>query len=151
MSTVSTLLVEVELHDLLENAALLGWSVTVTDQLHFDVGMPGKDGATYHLRVDCTEYAALPPAWHWFNPTTGALDQPKDTPRGGNFLHGNGVVCAPWNRLAYKSVDTRGPHDDWSIGDWQSNSYTKGCKTLAAMALRIAHELQTSLEGRLAA
>ena len=51
------------------------------------------------------------------------------------------MIFAPWNRLAYSSVDPKGPHGDWTIGDWQKNSYTGGCTTLGHMALRIYVEL----------
>ncbi|MEQ1945491.1 hypothetical protein ABMA32_24035 [Mesorhizobium sp. VNQ89] len=151
MSTPAALLVKVELDALKENASLMGWSIEQIDDLTFVLGLPAKDGLTYHLRVRCDGYPAMPPAWHWFNPATGKIDNRPDTPRGGNFLHGNGVICAPWNRLAYKTVDSRGPHSDWQIGAWQNNAYTRACRTLGAMALRIACELMKSYEGRLAA
>jgi hypothetical protein len=105
--TPSDLLVQAERHALLENAVVMGWAFA-RDGDTFVLGLPAKDGATYYLRPDCTGYPATPPAWHWFNPTTSAIDAKIDTPVGGNFLHGNGVICAPWNRLAYQSVDSRG-------------------------------------------
>lgn len=151
MSAPAALLVKVELDALRENAGLMGWSVEQIDDLTFVLGLSAKDGETYHLRVRCDGYPATPPAWHWFDPPTGRIDDRRDTPRGGNFLHSKGVICAPWNRLAYTNVDSRGPHSDWQIGAWQNNSYTRACRTLGAMALRIAHELMKSYEGRLAA
>jgi hypothetical protein len=151
MSTPSGLLVEAELAALRENAALMGWSLETIDDITFVLGLPAKDKGQFHLRVRCDGYPVTPPAWHWFNPATGAIDDRRDTPRGGNFLHSNGVICAPWNRLAYSGIDPRGPHGDWQIGAWQKNSYTGACRTLSAMALRIAHELGRSYEGRLAA
>lgn len=96
-------------------------------------------------------YSAEPPAWHWYNADTKQIDQLRDTPKEVGFFHGSGVICAPWNRLAYKSVDSRGPHDDWQIGDWRSNPQTGGCKTLGAMAQRIALELKLRMQGRKAA
>lgn len=151
MSTPAALLVKVELDVLRQNADLMGWSIEHIDDLTFVLGLPAKDGVTYHLRVGCGGYPATPPAWHWFNPATGRVDDRRDTPRGGSFLHGNGVICAPWNRLAYTAVDSRGPHSDWQIGAWQNNAYTRACRTLSAMALRIAYELTKSYDGRLAA
>lgn len=151
MSTPAALLVKVELDALKENASLMGWSIEQIDDLTFVLELPAKDGVSYHLRVRCDGYPAMPPAWHWFNPAIGRIDDPQDTPRGGNFLHSNGVICAPWNRLAYTTVDSRGPHSDWQIGAWQNNSHTMACRSLSAMALRIARELMKSYEGRLAA
>jgi hypothetical protein len=151
VSTPAALLMKAELDELKENASLMGWWIEQIDDLAFVLGLQAKDGVTYHLRVRCDGYPATPPAWHWFNPATGRIDDRRDTPRGGNFLHSNGVICAPWNRLAYATVDSRGPHRDWQIGAWQNNSYTRACRTLSAMALRIACELLKSYEGRLAA
>lgn len=101
------------------------------------------------MRVLVDRYPTIPPAWHWWNPETGVIDDLRDTPVGGAFFHSSGVICAPWNRLSYQGVDPRGPHGDWSIeGDWMANSNTLGTRTLAAMALRIAHEAQVSYTGR---
>ncbi|MET4214222.1 hypothetical protein [Bradyrhizobium sp. LA2.1] len=151
MTSPAALLVKVELDALKENAGLMGWTFEEIDDLTFVLGLPAKDGVTYHLRVRCDGYSATPPAWHWCNPATGKIDDPRDTPRGGNFFHPSGVICAPWNRLAYTMVDSRGPHSDWEIGVWQNNPHTKACHSLSAMALRIAHELTKKYEGRLAA
>jgi hypothetical protein len=151
LTSPAALLVKVELDALKENAGLMDWSFEQIDDLTFVLGLPAKDGIAYHLRVRCDGYNATPPAWHWFNPATGKIDDPRDTPRGGNFFHGSGVICAPWNRLAYTAVDSRGPHPDWEIGAWQNNPHNKACRTLSAMALRIAYEMIKKYEGRLAA
>lgn len=60
-------------------------------------------------------YKALPPAWHVVAPGTDSDAGREDFPRpGGNSIfHGNLVLCAPWNRLAYKSVNPQGLHSDW--------------------------------------
>ena len=151
MGTVAALLVAEQLVALRDNATLFGWTVTPVDEVTFILGLPGKDEATYHLRAVCDDFAAKPPAWHWFNPETGAIDNLRDTPKGGAFFHSAGIICAPWNRLAYRAVDARGPHPEWTIGDWQSNPKTGACRTLSAMALRISHELMRNVEGRMAA
>ncbi|MBS1770577.1 MAG: hypothetical protein JSS77_13005 [Acidobacteria bacterium] len=145
MTTVQQLAVEAELEHLAANALQQGWLYARTGDAEFTFGIPSKDGSWLHLKVLVDRYPTLPPAWHWHNPTTGALDQPADMPANGGFFHGNGVICAPWNRLAYKSVDARGPHEDWSIeGDWKSNPKTLGTTTLSAMAQRIALETAQS-------
>lgn len=142
MTTVAELSLEEELDPLGEVAAHMGWKLDRLDATSFTLGLPARDGSWFWLLCRCDRYPGFPPAWHWWNPETKQLDQPKDTPTGGGFFHESGVICAPWNRLAYKSEDPRGPHSDWTIGDWRANSYTRGCKTLAAMALRIAAELK---------
>lgn len=115
----------------------------------FILDMPARDNSCFWLLVECDRFPAIPPAWHWFNPATKAVDHPGDTPRGGGFFHSSGRICAPWNRLAYKSIDPKGPHSDWDLANWMSNPNTRACTTLAAMAMRIYVELQGPYEGRL--
>ncbi len=151
MPTAAELTVSEELIALRENATLLGWSFADIEGTVFSVGFPARDGTTFWVKTFCDRYPDQPPAWHWYNPDSGLLDQRADIPKGGGFFHSQEVICAPWNRLAYKSVDPRGPHSDWIISDWRANPKTGACRTLSAMALRIAQELQSRLEGRMAA
>ena len=116
------------------------------DSTTFTLILPAKDGSSIQSIAECSDYPVLPPAWHFRNPESGALDQPRDTPRGGSFFHSSGVICAPWDRLAYRP---QGPHGDWQISDWRSNPKAGGTRTLCAMALRIAVELRGQYEGRL--
>jgi len=151
MATAEELTVAQELVALRENAALLGWIFQEVDPITFIVGFAAHDGSLFWCKVRCDGYKAQPPAWHWHNPKTGAVDQPADIPRKGGFFHDAGVICAPWNRLAYRSIDGRGPHSDWSLGAWLVNEKTGACRTLSAMALRIHIELQSGMTGRMAA
>jgi len=151
MSTAAELTVSSELAALQQNATLLGWTLMQIDRTTIVIGLKAEDRSRFWCKVCCDAYKAQPPAWHWYNVETGAVDQRKDTPSKGGFFHSAGVICAPWNRLAYKTVDARGPHDDWSLGDWLTNPKTGACRSLSAMALRIHHELQSGMKGRLAA
>ena len=147
--TVAQLSVDEELEPLAQIAARRGWTVERQDATSFILNLPARDDSSFWLLCRCDGYPGLPPRWHWYNPETKAIDQPRDTPTGGAFFHSSGVICAPWNRLAYKSEDARGPHSDWTIGAWRTNEKTGGCKTLAAMALRVAVELKAiSFGGR---
>jgi hypothetical protein len=139
--TVARLSVDEELQPLIEIANRRGWTIARIDATTFVLGLPARDGSSFSLFCRCIGYPGVPPAWHWYNQETGALDQARDTPTGGGFFHSAGVICAPWNRLAYSSEDARGPHSDWTIGAWRTNGKTGACKTLPAMALRIAFEL----------
>lgn len=73
------------------------------------------------------DYRAIPPAWRFVGPATGddiglpAFPAPGSYP-GGTVLHPNGLVCAPWNRLAYKTPENpSGVHEDWgALTAWQS-------------------------------
>jgi hypothetical protein len=149
VTTATELLVEEECEILQRNANLLGWTFTKIDGENFVLGMKARDDSDFFVWAQCDRYGAIPPAWHWYNPETKLRDQPKDTPDGGGFFHGNNVICAPWNRLAYATVDARGPHQEWQLATWRINPNTGGCKTLSAMALRIFCELQAaSFKGR---
>lgn len=141
VATVAELTVAEELIPLRENAVNLGWNLKELDGLRFLLAMPAKDKSLFYLLVDCDNYKVQPPAWHWSDPSGTYTNRAVDQPKGSGFLHPSGVICAPWNRLAYNTIDSRGPHKDWPIGDWLQNSATAGCTTLAHMALRIFVEL----------
>ena len=149
MPTLSELTVEEELANLREIAELRGWVLRELKPLHFFLAMSARDGSTFNLFVACDDYPVKPPAWHWCDGEGGGLDKRSNAPDGQDFLHSNGVICAPWNRLSYKEIDPRGPHTDWVIADWRNNSKTGGCKTLSAMAIRTSVEssVRTSTNG----
>ena len=151
MATLAELSVDDEFGALSENAELNGWKLERTTPTSFVLGMPAADGTWFWLNCVCDRYAAEPPAWHWYNPDSKKIDQHQDIPKPVGFFHSNGIICAPWNRLAYSTVDSRGPHGEWVIGDWRSNPQNGACRTLSAMALRIGLELRVNLQGRMAA
>lgn len=148
MATASELIVASQIEAVRQNAALHGWKFDQLEPAVFSLSMPAKDGSWFTTLANCAGFAVTPPAWHWYNPETKTIDAACDTPQGGNFFHSVGVICAPWNRLAYKRVDGRGPHDNWDIGNWMAVPETGGTRTLAAMAIRIGHELLTSFTKR---
>jgi hypothetical protein len=149
VSTATELTVAKEVEALRQNTEIHRWFLEIRDPITFVLGLPAKGGSEFVLLAKCDAYKTNPPAWHWYNRETGAIDAPCDTAVGGSFLHSNGVICARWNRLAYKAVDSRGPHAEWQIGDWMNQPETGGTRTLAAMAGRIAHELKISFGRRL--
>ena len=148
MATATELIVTEQLAELEANAAEMGWSLKMLGGGSFVLGVPAKDGSHLYWRCSTDRFPTWPPAWHWSDSTADIIDTPAVTGKGGNFFHGEGVVCAPWNRLAYKSVDARGPHNDWTIGDWLSNAKTGQCTTLSAMAARLAVEATLRFEKR---
>jgi hypothetical protein len=148
MATAAELAVVDEYPALEENAALMGWKLERLSATSFVLSLPASDGSWFSVLCIADRYSAEPPAWHWYNPASKQIDQPHDTPIEVGFFHSAGVICAPWNRLAYNSVDPRGPHSDWQIGAWRSNPQTGGCKTLSAIAQRIAIELKLRMQGR---
>lgn len=103
-------------------AARWGWQVE-TDLdlllLRFTTTHP-QDGKHVYLRADMNAYKAVPPAWDFTlsdgTPHRTAWPAPGTGP-GGSIFHTNAVICAPWNRLAYKELG--GVHDDWNgITNW---------------------------------
>jgi hypothetical protein len=152
MPTATELIVRQQLDDLLAIARdQPGWNVVEEDSTTFRIGLPAKGGLVFWVRCEADRFPTLPPAWRWCDESGTAHDLDHLTPASGEsaFLHSRGVICAPWNRLAYESEDARGPHGDWVVtGDWTKNSHTGQCRTLAAMATRIAIELRCRCTGR---
>lgn len=150
MPTVSELVFEQQMQDLREVAASRGWNLSEVNRTRFTITLPAKDGTQMTLLVECDRYPEIPPAFHWYNVDTGALDQAADTPQRGGYFHPSGRICAPWNRLAYKQCDTKGPHGNWELAGWIANRDTGGTTTLAAMVIRIATELRgPNFKGRM--
>ena len=144
MAIVTDLVFAEQFGHLAEVAGHRGWPLKQIEGLGFLLVLPARDGARFGLNVMCDGYPGTPAAWRWCNPDTGVCDLPADVPRGdGGYFHGSGRICAPWNRLAYNQVDPQGPHGDWQLSTWLTNPKTGSCTTLAAMALRMAVELQS--------
>ena len=151
MATAVELAYAEELGHLRENTLARGWELMEVGNMRFVIGLPARDGSRLWLLTECDDFPIMPPAWHWYNPETKAIDQPADTPRGRNYFHGSGRICAPWNRSAYRASDPKGPHGDGTLTNWATNPNTKGCTTLSAMALRLFVELQGEhYQGRIA-
>ncbi|MGC1239221.1 MAG: hypothetical protein WA860_10570 [Acidimicrobiales bacterium] len=64
-------------------------------------------------------YKALPPAWRFCAPNSDE-GSASSFPKGGpaSIFHGNLVICAPWNRLAYRGYE--GLHADWDVSGWMT-------------------------------
>lgn len=150
MATATELVFAEQFEQLCGIAENRGWSLKQTGEPGFVLTLPARDGSRFALKVTCEDYSRTPAAWRWCNLNSGVCDQPADTPRGSGYFHSSGRICAPWNRLAYQQVDAKGPHGDWELSNWMTNPKTGNCTTLAAMALRLAVELQTPrYEGRM--
>lgn len=148
MATAAELLFSEEMEQLAAVAEEQGWAVSQRGPTSLLLGLPAKDGSWLWLLCDADRYPTNPPAWRWCNSEAEEPDADRHIGMGGNFFHPNGVICAPWNRLAYGAVDPRGPHPEWVLGDWKANSYTGQCTTLTAMASRLAVEARLRFTGR---
>lgn len=102
------------------------------------------------------DYKAVPPAWWFVHPDTGADIGPPAFPlgptpnsRGSSLFIGSGptgaVICAHFNRLAY--AEHAGPHGDWGPPtNWLTpppSQYTYA-ETIADMLARIHLETRES-------
>src|SRR5262249_39031067 len=124
MPTAAELLFAEQFKDLREIAANKGWDLEQTDGPGFVLSLPARDGSRLAHKVNRDGYKGNPWAWHWYNREPGALDPPADTRKGSGYFHSSGPICAPWNRLAYKSINAKGPHDDWNLANWMTNPKT---------------------------
>ena len=115
--TVAT--VEEELPGIRCYAARHGWEVVWNPNemtLRFLGEHPG-DNASICLIARPDGYRALPPAWTFEPPSGGEQGHPFFPRSGsgragrGSVFHGTNVICAPFNRLAYKQHG--GPHSNW--------------------------------------
>lgn len=140
----SELVVSEQMHDLKEIALARDWPLSEIEPGLFTIGLPARDQKWYSLLVDCRQFPELPPAFNWRNSESGQLNALRDTPKGSGYFHREGRICAPWNRTAYKEVDSQGAHNDWQLAGWMANSRTGGTTTLAAMILRVHQELQSN-------
>lgn len=115
------------------------------------VGGSDREGEQelYLLAGNFEDYRALPPAWRFLDPRNGREIGRAAYPMAGPFangsvLHANGVICAPWNRLAY--ADKRGPHADWTDPtQWQRIALDRTlAHTIPAMLARLRAEAAIS-------
>jgi hypothetical protein len=108
----------------------------------------------YLLEGEMADYSWQPPTWRFLDPRDGrdiglpAYPAPGTMPNG-SVLHTNGVICAPWNRLAYG--DKGGPHSDWADSTaWRTTApqHTRA-HTIPEMLSRLHVEVTVS-PGRMA-
>jgi hypothetical protein len=76
------------------------------------------------FRADLPGYAALPPSWTCRHPdgsTSKSAYPEAGTTQAlpSSIFHAQGLICAPWNRLAYG--DKGGPHSNWGdAANWKT-------------------------------
>lgn len=79
----------------------------------------GVDKEEYIFEFKLDDYRELPPSIELVHPVSGERGTRRCYPSGGNaYFHSQPVVCAPWNRRAYKVLG--GPHADWEMKNWAS-------------------------------
>ena len=98
-------------------------STWIADALELRTTLVQPEGSTrFYLRGRFDNYRAVAPEWTFTDATWATLGKLSDFPKpitqppprtASIFLdfQNKGVICAPFNRLAYASVS--GPHQDW--------------------------------------
>ena len=73
-------------------------------------------GEVFYLQGQLDNYRMFPPKWTFCNSEwsqSGKKDLfPAPAPKSSLF-HPNGIICAPFNRLAYTCPEHQGLHSDW--------------------------------------
>jgi hypothetical protein len=112
-------------------------------------GTHPADKSAARLHADVTGYKAQPPAWRFIaadkdTPEVVRVAKPGPLDCGiGTMFHTNGVICAPFNRLAFR--DHGGPHNDWAdLTAWQSIRGWVTARRLGEMLAQIALHLKYS-------
>lgn len=75
----------------------------------------------YLIRGWLDDFDALPIVWHFLDPRGGEIIGMAAYPQAasGTVFHSQGLICAPWSRLAYKVLG--GPHNDWEgLTHWKT-------------------------------
>ena len=111
--------VEEELPGIRAYSARHGWHVTWDPRrLHLIlVGQHPQNNTPVQVRADVDGYRAMPPAWTFSDPTKkrsadAFFPRSGSLPNGrSSIFHSSRRICAPFNRLAYKSQG--GPHSNW--------------------------------------
>jgi len=142
---------EVELAAITAWAGRAGWQVDVdpAGRLVTARTWHPRTGVPLWVQADCAGYPSVAPAWRF-------LDQAGESQKSaypaagqqpgisGSVFHGNGLICAPWNRLAYKV--NNGPHGDWgALTAWKTAAagYTQA-HTIADMLQTLSVHLTAS-------
>ena len=127
-------------------------SDSLTVRLPVDGPAVGANGARepYLLVGWLEDFDLLPPIWRFVDPRNGRVigraAYPAPGPTGSSVLHSNGVICAPWSRLAYADAGEGGPHSDWGAQrEWKraAPNYTHA-ETIPDMLDRIVREIRCS-------
>lgn len=107
-------------------------------------------GEPFYLQGVFDAYRALPPSWdfrneHWKDPDEKTNHPAPGRPPGigSSIFHTHPVICAPFNRLAYKTHG--GPHDNWGGPEqWLHVQGTVRADTIGDMLAVIARDLACS-------
>lgn len=124
------------------------------EKMSFTIKFRAKDNELYVLIFQFENYPQHPPLLDFIDEETGVHGLIKSYPKNRdsffNRHNGQGVICHPMNRKAYKQMG--GIHSgDWvNYEGWQQNSYTRGMNNFSALIQAIFSRLNgDEYEGRM--
>lgn len=113
-----------ELAQFAEIARSYRWEISPDIQsLLVTTKMRAHDGDLFIVETRFDNYKEWPPFFEFIDPDTGVKGTRHAYPRStDSFFHESlPCICAPFNRKAYKLVDSTGPHPDWNFNDWATS------------------------------
>jgi hypothetical protein len=122
---ISRALMEQEVGVALQQAPAFCWILCPDfDALSLRVRMTAHNGDIYILEMFFGDYRELPPVIDFIEGITHEAGKAPVFPRGNDsFFHPNRLICAPFNRKAYKIPNQfQGPHADWPLGNWENST-----------------------------
>jgi hypothetical protein len=96
-------------------------ALTIDLALSGPAALPDADPEPYLIRGELADFDALPIIWRFLDPRTGGMIGTGAYPQAASnsVIHSQGLICAPWSRLAYQIHG--GPHPDWGeLADWKT-------------------------------
>jgi hypothetical protein len=128
-----------------------GWNLTwlKDDLVLLADGRHPADRSSIQWRANLVDYRALPPIWTCFqkegeNAFTSRFPKGGSLPAGGgSIFHPSSIICAPFNRLAFK--EHSGPHGDWGgPANWMQVRASVTATVLGQMLALIVIHLNSS-------
>lgn len=120
-AAVTRQIIEEEITSVQTLAEAYGWEVLPDlPSLKVVSKMKAHNGDRFVIEAECENYKEWPPFFDFIDPDSGERGTPRAYPKTTDgFFHSSGpCICAPFNRKAYKSIVSTGPHGDWTVGDW---------------------------------
>lgn len=132
---VSLSVVRSELEKSRADAERYAWEISELDEgsLSFRVKMVSPlDKEIFIISFRCDNYREWPPLIDFIDPPSGQEGVKNAYPLSSDgFFHPNVLICHPCSRKAYG--DLKGPHPDWGLVAWESNSKTGALKNIRAI------------------
>ncbi len=143
---VSLSIVKSELEKSQADAGRYAWEISEINEctVSFRVKMISPlDKEIFIISFRCDNYREWPPLIDFIDPLSGQEGVKNAYPLSSDgFFHSNVLICHPCSRKAYG--DLKGPHADWGLATWESNSKTGALKNIWAILSAIYGRISQS-------